>query len=131
MSLSKSIIEQAIRDQKFDVFPIKNVLGQKVVYVREGTAKQRDKIESAMIDKKKGGFKNFRARVTAEYLCDENGTRLFTSSDDDIATLSLIKAVDISLIFDEACVRNGFTKEDLDDIESDLEETEVEAVVKN
>ena len=85
------------------------------IYVKEMTAGERDAFEVAHA---KSGEKDFRARLAAATICDEDGRLLFGPG--DIAALSAIPASVLEPIVQMAVAINRLSKETIEDLEKNL-----------
>lgn len=81
------------------------------VNIRTITAAERDKFELQCSE----SFVNVRARLCSLAICDESGKRLF--DDTDVAALGEKDAAPINRIFEAARKLNGFTDEDIEELE--------------
>jgi hypothetical protein len=81
------------------------------VHVRTMTGSERDRFEAEHI---KDPSKDFRARIVATTVCDENGTRLFEPEDIPILGRKSCSALD--RITDVAVRLNGFSKKDQEEL---------------
>lgn len=84
------------------------------VFVRMMTGTERDAFEE-MIFKANGSNVGVRAKLAALTIIDENGQRLFT--DEDVDTLGAKSAAALDRVFTEAQRLNGFTEQDIQDLE--------------
>jgi hypothetical protein len=86
-------------------------------------ASDRDAFEASMIPDKgksqKDVMKNFRARFVARCCVDAEGNRLFSAA--DMAQLGTKNASVLNRLFDEARQMNGFSEEDVAEIEGNSE----------
>ncbi|WP_337219400.1 hypothetical protein [Vibrio parahaemolyticus] len=81
------------------------------VFVRVMGGSERDAFEAIHIQ---SPHKDFRARLTVQTACDENGVRLFT--DADIDALGKKSAAAIDKVFAVSCRINGLTKQDVEEL---------------
>ena len=92
------------------------------VYVRMMSGAERDNFEQKMGRKRKehidGFISNIRARLCVETIVNEKGEKLFT--DADIAELGSKCAIALDRLFDKAQRLNGFTEEDIKELEKNL-----------
>ena len=91
------------------------------VIVREMTGRERDRFEAGWINADKGDVQvnpknldNFRARLVAQTVVDEEGNRLFT--DDDAVELGSKSAAALDRVFTVATRLSGITDKDVDDL---------------
>lgn len=87
------------------------------VFIREISAGERDKIETvvAQFNRNPDTVSQYRARMVAMFLCDENAKRLF--SDKELAQLDGMNAEIIDYIFERGLEFNGFKDDTIDDAE--------------
>ena len=90
------------------------------VYIKAFTIRQKEIFERGVTDKK-GNRKNVNvaALLCQMTIVDEEGNLLF--SDDDISDLKRKSAMAMTRVFDEAARLNGFTKEDVEELEKNSE----------
>jgi len=88
--------------------------GGMVVKIRSMSARERDMLESPMIEAAAAGkdakFSNFRARIVALVCINEDGSKMFTI--EDVEALGDKNSGAISRIADEAISLNGINEED-------------------
>lgn len=89
------------------------------VRIRGLTAKERDEFELTAIKEDfsgvtKAGMINFRAKLVALTVVDENGNNLFTL--EDAEQLGKKSAQVLDRLFNEARTLSGFTKEDIEEL---------------
>ncbi len=82
------------------------------VWLKPMSAGERDRFE---IDHEANKKHNFRARLAAASVCDEDGNLLFGPA--DIPALSALPATDFDPIIETAVKINGLTKDDIDELE--------------
>mgnify|MGYP007032671149 FL=1 len=92
-----------------------------VLYVRVMTAGERDQFESevAGVGKRFKNMSNLRARLVCLVGCDENGNRLFEAG--DAVALGAKSAAAVDRVFSVAAKLNGFTSQDIDELEGESE----------
>jgi hypothetical protein len=90
-----------------------------VLYVRVMTAGERDHFEAEVSGgtKKKQNMVNLRARLVCLVACDEKGEKLFQPA--DAAALGAKSAAAVDRVFSVAARLNGFTNQDIDDLEGE------------
>lgn len=81
------------------------------VYLKEMTGAARDRFESTFQKDRS----NFRARLAALTLCDEQGNLLFTEA--DVKALGEKSVGALQRVWDAALKVNAFTDQDVDDLE--------------
>lgn len=90
-----------------------------VVVCKPLTAAQRDRFEASVTETKNGqttlNGTNFRAKLVARCIVDENGVRLFTN--EDVEQLGKKSSKALSRVFDAVSAASGMTKEDLESLE--------------
>lgn len=121
MSLSR---EQILEADDLPREPVKVPEWGGTIFVRTMTGLERDEFESAIIaDKGKTDMKNFRARLAALTITDEDGNRLFKST--DMAALGRKSASALDRVFAVAQKLNGMSAADMEEAEknSDGEQT--------
>jgi hypothetical protein len=97
-----------------------------LVYVRSVSAKERGNIErdAALFKEQKGKNTDFARDFTVKFawlaMCDKNGRRLFDKIE-DVARLKEKNAAAIAAIAAHAQRLSGFSKEDLEKLEKNLE----------
>jgi len=102
-----------------------------MVYVRSVSAKVRGDIEAsaAVFKEQKGKDASFARDFTVRFawyaMCDRNGKRLFEKIE-DVARLKEKNAAAIASIAEHAQKLSGFSKEDLEKLEKNLEEAQPE-----
>ena len=96
------------------------------VIIRSLTGQERDQFEMSVLEKRKGNIEaalgkmvNFRARLVALTVVDEDGDRLF--SDSDVLLLAKKNASAISRIFDASRKLSGLSESDVEELEGNLE----------
>lgn len=92
---------------------------QGYVFVRGMSGRERDRFEEAVtrIDKKgvrAVRYENFRARLCAECICNEQGERLF--SPQDIALLGKKNAAALARVFAKATELSGMSEDDVEEM---------------
>jgi hypothetical protein len=92
-----------------------------VAYVREITSLQNDNFENSL--KGKIGSENYRARYLALCLCDKEGNLIAKNKAGDLGRFS---TACLKLLFNAATALNGYTDDDVADMEKNCEETETE-----
>jgi hypothetical protein len=83
-----------------------------------GTARdsfEKDTVQLSSAEDEYGHMTNFRARLLVRCLVDDNGERLF--GDDDAAVLGAIWCSPLDKAFDVAKRLNGFSPEDIKELE--------------
>jgi hypothetical protein len=92
-----------------------------VLYVRVMTAGERDQFEAevAGVGKRSKNMSNLRARLVCLVGCDENGQALFEKG--DAAALGAKSAAAVDRVFTVAARLNGFTSQDIDELEGESE----------
>lgn len=96
------------------------------VYVRGMTGRERDQFEAGIV-KQKGrnteiNMKNARAKLVALCTVDEGGKRIF--SDDDIPLLANKSAKALDRIFAMAMELSGISKDDMEELTKNSDETD-------
>ncbi len=88
------------------------------MYVRTMTGEERDQMEAAMIrrngKKQDINLANFRARLAAATMCDENGRAIF--SVEDVAALGQKSALALGRVVEVAMRLNGISQRDVEEI---------------
>ena len=88
------------------------------VRVRGMTGTERDKFEAAVVEMKGKkttmNMENFRARLAAKTIIDEDGKRLF--HDSHIKALGAKSATALQRVFDVAQRLSGFSDEDVEEL---------------
>lgn len=87
------------------------------VFVRSMSAYERDAFEAEQFRLNEAGRRaeNARARMAAACVCDAEGGALFTA--EDVEELGKKSAKALSRIFDAALALNGFTADDVEELE--------------
>lgn len=89
-----------------------------VVLVRGLTGAERDQFEADSLvgrgKRREVNLRNFRARLVARTVVDEQGNRLFT--DADVEALARKSASAIARVYDVAARLSGLTDEDVDEL---------------
>lgn len=97
------------------------------VCIRVMDGKTKDKLELSLItekgETKKQLLENFRARLAALTICDEEGNLLFTEA--DIKLLSEKSNTALGTIVDAASKLNKITPKDKEEMVKNLEDTQV------
>jgi hypothetical protein len=100
-----------------------------MVRIKSMTGQERDRFEASLRRDTPGGgetknLANVRARMLAIVIVDplKNNQRMFVKSE-DIELLGRKNAAALSFLWDKAAKMNGFTKEDVKDIEANLDDT--------
>lgn len=121
--LSKELILQAQDIQREEV-DVPEWGG--VVLVRGLNGKQRDALESSMIEGKgknaNVNLVNLRAKLVARSIVDEDDTRIF--DDADIPALAEKSAVALNRVYEVAQRLSGITKDDVDELTKNSEATQ-------
>lgn len=95
------------------------------VWVRGMNGAERDKFESSIVEmrgkKSVTDLANVRAKLASLTICDEAGKRLFTQA--DITALSEKSASALQRVFEVAQRLSGITKEDVEELTEELEES--------
>jgi hypothetical protein len=90
-----------------------------IVLIKPLTGAGRDAFEASVIEEKNGKTvlksQNFRARLVARCIVDEDGKRMF--ADEDITSLGKKSSKALSMLFDECQKSSGMTKEDVAELE--------------
>lgn len=85
------------------------------VRLRTLAGSERDKFEASVYgDGKKAKLDDFRARLSAMVMVDENGDRLF--SDSEVKQLAKKSAAALSRVFDAALRMNGISDGDVEEL---------------
>ncbi len=113
--LNKDQIRKA-QDKEFEIVPVPEWGGS--VRVQSLTGAERDDFEADSV-KRKGkrvetNMANFRARLVARTVVDDNGERLF--DDEDAAWLGEKSAAAISRVYDTAARLSGITDKDAEEL---------------
>jgi hypothetical protein len=120
--LSKDEIFSA-DDRRFEIVKVPEWGGE--VRVRSLTGRERDEFESTTYNTKGGkvkeNFDNFRARLIAKCVVDEDGKLVFTNRA-EIAMLGNKSAAALQRIFNKCQELNGLTNEDVEELTEDFEE---------
>lgn len=88
------------------------------LYIRMLTASERDKFEASCVGTgKKQNLANIRARLVVLCACDEAGERLFT--DGDAEALGRKSAAAVDKVFGACSKLNGFSSQDIEDLEGE------------
>ena len=97
------------------------------VIVQGLSAQQRDKVETTLRDFRDGevkmrekGLTDFRARIVALCVINEDGSRMF--SDDDISALGKKSAIAVERVADVALRLSGMTNEAVESAEKNSDE---------
>jgi hypothetical protein len=94
-----------------------------IVLIKPLSGAGRDAFEASVIEEKNGKTvlksQNFRARLVARCIVDEDGKRMF--ADEDITSLGRKSAKALSRLFDEVQKASGMTKEDVAELEGNSE----------
>jgi hypothetical protein len=85
------------------------------VFVRTMSGMERDAFEQSIVDSKKRGLVNVRARLAVQVVCDSTGARIFTDTDADALGKKSGKALD--RIFDVAQRLSGIGAKDVEELE--------------
>lgn len=91
------------------------------VRLRGMSGAERDAWEAEVMDAREAGklnYTNFRARLVARCLIDEQGQRLFTDS--DIEALGRKSALALMRVFEAAQKLNGLSKGDVEELTEGL-----------
>lgn len=114
-TLGKSQI-LAVRQRRTELVTCPLLAGK--VRVGAMTARDRDNFEAALVvadgNKRKTDFTNFRAKLVARTVIDDDGKRIF--ADEDADALGELEAADIQPIFEVAQRLNGFSQADVDEL---------------
>lgn len=114
--LSKDQILQA-DDRRYEVVPVPEWGGE--VRLRSLTGSERDEYESGLVQQVGGkqtmNARNARAKLIALCAVDEQGLPLFSKA--DVIKLGSKNSAALQRVFDVACRMNGFTDEDVKDLE--------------
>ncbi len=93
------------------------------VRIRSLTGTERDQFESDSVERKgknyEANLKNLRARLVVLTVVDEAGKRVF--ADKDVAAVGRKNAAALNTIFEAARKLSGMTKEDVEELEKNLE----------
>ena len=93
------------------------------VYVKGMTGTERDAFESSVVLQRSKGISvnmaNVRAKIAAQTICDEAGTRLFT--DADVKALGKKSAAALQRVYEVASRLSGISSEDVDELVSEME----------
>ena len=94
------------------------------VRVKALTGRERDALEKTMLDGKPGkapqvNLSNFRAKLCAASMVDENGARLF--SERDVEQLGAKSSKALARVFDVASKLSGFTDTDIEELTKNSE----------
>lgn len=107
-----------------DPIPVPEWSPDGCVHVRVISGEERDAFEQTqarMSHRDNYGFmRNTRARMVAMFACDAEGNRLF--SDADATALGKKSAVALNRVFDAGRVMNGYTHEDIKELEGNSED---------
>ena len=95
-----------------------------VVRVKALTGRERDALEKTMLENKPGkapqvNLSNFRAKLCAASMVDENGMRLF--SERDVEQLGAKSSKALARVFDMASQLSGFSESDIDELTKNSE----------
>jgi len=116
MFLSKDQILQA-QDIKTEVVDVPEWGGQ--ITVKMLTGAERDKFEEMIVSRKgkdvETNMENFRAKLCASTMINENGRLLFPNPE-DVRALAKKSAKALDRVFAVAQRINGMSKEDVDDL---------------
>lgn len=95
------------------------------VRMRSLSGKERDDFEASMMQRKgnkvKDNMANFRARLLALCIVDENGKRLFVLPTEVLA-LGDRSAAAIQRLYNKANEMNGFSEKDVEDLTEDFDQ---------
>lgn len=104
------------QDVQFEEVPVPEWGG--VVRVKGLTGKERDALESSMIQgkgkKASVNLANLRAKLTAQACVDEAGNRIF--SDEDVAALGNKSAAALQRVFEAAQRLSGLSDDDVEEL---------------
>lgn len=84
------------------------------VYVRIMSGRERDAFEAQMIASKDRSMENFRAKMAAVCVCDDQGKRIF--SDQDVEALGAKSSTALQRIFDAALRINRMAPGDVEEL---------------
>lgn len=92
------------------------------VLVRSLSGRERDEFEASTIDKKTGKptMENFRAKLVALCVVDEEGRRLFETRA-DVAILGNKSVAALQRVFNKAQELNGFSESDVEELTEDFD----------
>ncbi len=107
------------QDLPIKVVPVPEWGEDAAVRIRGLTAKERDEFELTAVKEDfsgvtKAGMINFRAKLVALTVIDEEGNNLFSL--EDAEELGRKSAQVLDRLFNEARALSGFTKEDVEDL---------------
>jgi hypothetical protein len=92
-----------------------------MVRLRGLTGAERDRMEASIASNpKKPNLVNFRAKMIAASVCDENGGPVFGTA--DISALGNKSAVALERVFNAAIRLSGMTDEDVKQLTEDLDD---------
>lgn len=95
------------------------------VRVRALNGRERDEFEQSTVEQKNGKVKqnlaNFRAKLVALTVVDENGHKLFAKN--DVAILGMKSAAALQRVFNVAAELSGMSDKDVEELTEDFEET--------
>lgn len=114
MILSKQQI-LAADDLKREIVQVPEWGGEVIVASMQGCDRDAYEAECAMLRGNRAELMaNFRAKLVARCLVDEQGERQF--SDDEIVALGKKSALALSRVFDAAQILNGLREKDIEDL---------------
>lgn len=120
----------AADDIKYKIVEVPEWGGE--VRVKGLTGTERDEFEAKSIQTKNGqrkeNLENFRARLVALCVVDEDGRRLFVSPF-DVAQLGRKSVAALQRVFNACQELNALTDEDVEDLTEDFEEAPDEASI--
>lgn len=93
------------------------------VLVRTLSGRERDEFEQSTVDHKNGkpNLENFRAKLVAMCVVDENGQRLFQTKA-EVAMLGNKSVAALQRIFNKAQELNGFSEKDVEELTEGFDE---------
>ncbi len=95
------------------------------VRVKALTGRERDEFEQSTVEQKKNGqvkqnLTNFRAKLVALTVVDEDGAKVFTQK--DVAYLGLKSAAALQRVFNVAAELSGMSEKDIDELTEDFDD---------
>lgn len=99
------------------------------IWIKIMTGAERDAWEISCSDKKGNTRGNFRARLAAKVICDEQGNLLF--KDNDVNALSQKSASALGRIFNLATDKNEISEDDIEELEKNSESDQQESSGSN
>lgn len=99
------------------------------VLVRSLSGRERDEFEASTMESKGGktsqNLENFRAKLVALCVVDENGERLFQTRH-EVAMLGTKSVAALQRIFNKCQELNGFSEEDVEELTESFDEAPAE-----